>query len=172
MQRLLKECDGAAAAGVSTIEHGDAGDADVFELMIQNNVALCPTLAAAESIARYRGWNKQVDEVPERILQKKLSFQLAMDMGVTLLMGGDAGVFPHGDNAYEMELMAEYGMAPELVLKSATSVNADYLGLTDETGRIRAGLKADIVGLMANPLENISAVREIGFVMHKGVVIK
>ena len=157
-------------AGVSTIEHGDLGTEEVFQLMKDSGVALCPTLAAVESILTYNGWKKGVDPEPKRVTDKKKSFKLALNKGVTICMGGDVGVFTHGDNAKEMELMVEYGMKPLDVLKSATSVNAAVFGVGDQTGRIKNGLRADIIAVAGNPAEDIKNIRKIRMVMKSGVV--
>ena len=87
-------------------------------------------------------------------------------------MGGDVGVFPHGDNVREMELMVEYGMKPLEVLKSATSVNADVFGKGDTIGRIKKGLLADIIMADGDPSVDISALRKIVFVMKDGKIYK
>jgi imidazolonepropionase-like amidohydrolase len=158
------------AAGVSTIEHGDDGDLEIFKLMKANHVAFCPTLAAGESISRYNGWKKGVDPEPLHITAKKKSFQQALASNVTILMGGDVGVFSHGNNAVEMELMVEYGMKPMDVLKSATSVNAYAFGIGKKLGRIQSGLLADLVAVEGDPSENIKAVRNVRFVMKDGQI--
>ena len=88
------------------------------KLMKEKNVALCPTLAAGDAIQQYRGWKKGVDTEPQSIVNKKKSFQLALNAGVTICMGGDVGVFAHGDNAREMEMMVDYGMKAIDVLRS------------------------------------------------------
>ncbi len=160
----------AAAAGVSTIEHGDYGSSEVYDLMIRNKVALCATLSAPEASASYNGWNKKTMPPTYRVTQKKKSFKLALEKGVTICFGGDVGVYPHGDNAREMELMVEYGMKPVEVLKSATSVNADVFGYKEQIGRLKTGLLADIIAVDGNPIENISAVRNIAFVMKDGSI--
>ena len=160
----------AATAGVSTIEHGDGGTDEVFKLMKQKGVALCPTLSAAEATAQYSGWKKGIDAEPGRITAKKKSFQSALQNGVTIVFGGDAGVFAHGDNAREMELMVNYGMKPVDVLRSATSVNADVFGYANKIGRIQKGLLADIIAVKGNPLDNISAIRNIQFIMKDGKI--
>lgn len=160
----------AAAAGVSTIEHGDYGSSEVYDLMIRNKVALCATLSAPEASASYNGWNKKTMPPTYRVTQKKKSFKLALEKGVTICFGGDVGVYPHGDNAREMELMVEYGMKPVEVLKSATSVNADVFGYKEKIGRLKTGLLADIIAVDGNPIENISAVRNISFVMKDGSI--
>jgi imidazolonepropionase-like amidohydrolase len=159
-------------AGVSTIEHGDDGDEEVFRLMKEKGVALCPTLAAGDAVLQYGGWKKGVDAEPARITTKKKSFQAALKSGVTICMGGDVGVYTHGDNAREMELMVEYGMKPFDVLKSATSVNADVFGYGDKIGRIKKGLLADIVAVQGDPVNNIQAIRQVSFVMKDGKVYR
>ncbi len=159
----------AAMAGVSTIEHGDEGTPEVFALMKSKGVALCATIAAGEAVSAYRGWKKN-EPAPHRIIEKRKSFAAALASGVTIVMGGDVGVYTHGDNAREMELMVDYGMKPLEVLRSATSVNADVFGINDELGRIRPGLLADIIAVEGNPAINISAIRKIALVIKDGVI--
>jgi imidazolonepropionase-like amidohydrolase len=159
-------------AGVSTIEHGDNGTAEIFKLMKEKNIALCPTLAANDAIFQYYGWRKGTDPEPAEIAAKRKSFQLALQSGVTICMGGDVGVFTHGDNAREMELMAEDGMKALDVLRSATSVNADVFGYANKIGRIKSGLFADVIAVSGNPAENIKNVRKVVFVMKDGKVYK
>ena len=162
----------AAMAGVSTIEHGDAGTPEVFKLMKEKAIAYCPTLAASEAYEQYRGWKKGSDKETERITEKRKSFKAALDAGVIICMGGDVGVFTHGDNAREMEAMVDYGMKPIDVLKSATSVNADVFKMANKIGRIKKGLLADIIAVSDDPSANISAIRKIKLVMKDGVVYK
>jgi len=159
-------------AGVSTIEHGDDGTSDIFRLMKEKGVALCPTLAAGDAILQYHGWKKGADPDPISITSKKKSFQLALQAGVTICMGGDVGVFTHGTNAREMEMMVEYGMKPLDVLRSATSVNADVFGYGNKIGRIKTGLAADIIAVQGNPVEGIQAVKNVVFVLKDGKVYK
>ena len=160
----------AIAAGVTTIEHGDNGTTEIFKAMKQKSIALCPTLAAGDAIEQYDGWRKGIDAEPLRIQQKRKSFKEAIDAGVTICMGGDVGVFPHGDNAREMELMAEYGMNPIDVLKSATSVNADVFKINNKVGRILPGLFADILVVKGDPSKNIHDIKNIKLVMKNGVI--
>lgn len=162
----------AILAGVSTIEHGDAGDEEIFSLMKQKGVAFCPTLAASDAIAQYQGWKKSIGPEPERITQKKKSLREALRSGVTICMGGDVGVFPHGSNAREMELMVEYGMSPLAVLRSATSVNADVFGLGDHLGRIQKGMLADLIAVKGDPSVNITDCRKVIFVMKDGKIYR
>jgi imidazolonepropionase-like amidohydrolase len=163
----------AIDAGVHSIEHGNDGTEEVFKLMKEKGVALCPTIAASEAIAQYYlGWKKGVTPEPERITNKRKSFQAALKAGVTICMGGDVGVFPHGDNAREMEAMVEYGMKPLDVLRSATSVNADVFGYADKIGRIKKGLLADIIAVEGNPSIDIHNIRKNVFIMKDGKIYR
>jgi len=161
----------AVMAGVYSIEHGDGGTPEVFRLMAARGVALFPTLAAAESYAQYAGWKKGADPEPERVALKHRTFAMAREAGVVIGMGGDVGVYDHGDNADEMDLMVEYGMQPIEVLRAATSVNADVLRLPDR-GRVKAGLLADLVAVQGDPSEDLASLRHVAFVMKGGVVVK
>lgn len=160
----------AILAGVEVIEHGDAATAEVFEMMKQRNVAFCPTLAATESTTRYRGWKKGVDADPAGITQKKRMFKAALASGVTLCNGSDVGVFAHGTNALELELMVEYGMTPVQALKAATSVNARIMHREAEFGRVAPGLLADLVAVQGDPTKNIAQLRQVKFVMKGGQI--
>lgn len=159
----------AVMAGVATIEHGDGGTPDVFRLMADRGVALCPTLAASEAVARYAGWDGR-QPVPARVRQSRTSFQEALAAGVPMCLGGDTGVFSHGDNAREAELMAAYGMPVLDVLHAATAGNADILGL-DDRGRVKTGLLADLVAVAGDPSRDISVLRNVRLVMKGGVVV-
>lgn len=160
----------ASNAGVDVIEHGGEGDAATFALMARNMTALCPTLAAGDAIARYRGWNGQ-EPAPADIQQDRAAFQLAMKAGVPICMGGDVGVYAHGENAREMLLMGQAGMSNAGVLTAATAGNARHFGLADR-GRVIAGLLADLVAVSDDPLANLKAVTAVRFVMKGGEVVR
>jgi imidazolonepropionase-like amidohydrolase len=162
----------AVLAGASTIEHGDHGTAEVFKLMKEKNVAFCPTVAAGDAYEQYGGWKKGIDPEPKSIVDKRKTFQLALQSGVTICMGGDVGVFTHGDNAREMEMMVEYGMKPIDVLKSSTSINADVFGYGDKIGRIKKDLFADIIAVEGDPSVDIKNIRKVKLVMKDGVTYK
>jgi imidazolonepropionase-like amidohydrolase len=162
----------AVLAGVRTIEHGDGGDAEIFSLMAARGVALCATLAAGDAIAQYGGWRKGIDPDPERIQRKRASFQLALETGVPICFGGDVGVYPHGDNAREAELMVEYGMSPLAVLRAATSDNARFFELDAALGQVRDGMLADLIAVEGNPVDDISTLRRVTFVMKDGVTYR
>jgi len=159
-------------AGVATIEHGDEGTEQVFQLMKEKGVALCPTLAAGDAVQQYKGWKKGIDPEPQQITNKKRSFAAAIKSGVTICMGGDVGVFSHGDNAREMEMMVQYGMKPVDVLRSATSVNADVFGYKNEIGRIKKDLLADIIAVSGDPSTDIKNIRNVVFVMKDGKIYR
>ncbi|MDO1511398.1 amidohydrolase family protein [Maribacter confluentis] len=159
----------AILAGVETIEHGDGGTLEIFKLMKEKGIGLCPTLAAGDAITQYRGWNKDMDQEPERIVQKRNSFKKALESGVQIVFGGDAGVFPHGENYREMELMVAYGMKPIKVLQTATTGNASMFHLK-RLGQLKTGFLADIIAVKGNPTKDISTMKDISFVMKDGKI--
>jgi imidazolonepropionase-like amidohydrolase len=162
----------ATLAGVATIEHGDAGTPEVFRLMRERNVALCPTLAAGDAILRYRGWRPGTDPEPASIREKRASFRAALDAGVTICNGSDVGVFTHGDNVRELELLVSYGLTPLQALRAATSVNARVLTLGDRLGAVAPGRLADRGAGDGDPTADISALRRVRFVMQGGTVYR
>jgi imidazolonepropionase-like amidohydrolase len=161
----------AIMAGVETIEHGDAATPELFALMKQRGVAFCPTLAATESTTRYRGWKKGTDPLPAGVAQKQAMFRAALASGVTICNGSDVGVFAHGDNALELELMVEYGMRPVDALRAATSVNARVVHREGELGRVAPGLLADLVAVRGDPTTDIRRVRDVRLVLKGGAIV-
>ncbi len=162
----------AALAGVATIEHGDGGTPEVFKLMAEKKVALCPTLAAGDATTQYAGWKKGQQPEPQNIMRKRASFKAALDAGVTILSGSDVGVFPHGENARELELMVDYGMPAAAALKSATSTAARVLRMENQIGAVKTGLLADLVAFDGDPTKEIGALRRVRFVMKGGTVYR
>lgn len=162
----------AIEAGVETIEHGDGGSLDTFRLMARRGVALCPTLAATEATSRYAGWDGSPATAPDGVKRKHEEIARARKAGVQICNGSDVGVFDHGDNAWELELLTQYGLTPIEALRAATSVNARILHLEDEIGAIAPGLIADLAAFDGDPLTDISALRKPRFVMQAGQVIR
>jgi imidazolonepropionase-like amidohydrolase len=158
----------AIMAGVDAIEHGSEGTAEVFKLMHDRGVTLCPTLAAGDAIARYRGWNG-AEPAPPAVAEDRAAFALARAANVIICVGGDVGVFAHGDNAREMVLLVAAGMSAIDVLRAATSGNAHSFGLADR-GRIAPGLLADLVAVDGDPSRDIAAAKAVQMVMKDGVV--
>lgn len=162
----------AILAGVETIEHGDGGTPEIWQLMKDRGVALCPTLAAGDAILQYGGWNKATDPEPARIAAKRAGFQQALRAGVTICHGGDAGVYAHGDAVRELALMVEYGMSPLAALRAATSVNARVLRIADQVGSVRPGLLADLLAVDGDPTRDIRAVGRVRLVVKNGAVVR
>jgi imidazolonepropionase-like amidohydrolase len=162
----------AILAGVETIEHGDNGTPEIFKMMKDHNIALCPTLAAGDATAQYAGWKKGEMPEPAGITRKRASFKAALDAGVTIINGSDVGVFSHGDNAREVEMLVEYGMPAVDALKSATSTAARVLHMDNRIGMVKEGLLADLIAVDGNPLQDIKSLHKVRFVMKGGVVAR
>ena len=167
----------AVIGGVTTIEHGTKMSEQTMDLMMQYGTYLVPTITAGKAVAdnaKIKGF------YPEIIVPKALeigpkiqnTFAKAYKHGVKIAFGTDAGVFPHGLNAKEFGYMVEVGMPPMKALQSATTTNATVLGLADELGQLKEGYLADIVATNEDPIENISTLENVVFVMKEGVVYK
>jgi imidazolonepropionase-like amidohydrolase len=162
----------AVLAGVTTIEHGDNGTPEVFKMMAQRGVCFVPTLAALDAVLQYNGWRKGVDPDPAPIVAKKKSFKAGLDAGVTICNGSDVGVFTHGDNARELEMLVAYGMTPVAALRSATSIDAKMLRMGEQLGQVKEGYLADLIAVKGDPTKNIAVIREVQLVMKDGTIYK
>jgi len=166
----------AVRAGVASIEHGSILDAEAVTLMKQRGTWLVPTLLAGftvESLAT-------AGRLPPPIAAKALaiaprmhsSFKMAVDGGVKIALGTDAGVMRHGTNGREFGLMVRYGMTPMQAIVAGTSSGATLLGLERDIGTIAVGKRADLVAVAGNPLDNIQILQSVSFVMKDGRVFK
>ena len=161
----------AVQAGVASIEHGSILTDEIIDLMVAKGTYLVPTTYLADRIA--------LDQLPplvrakaEEILpQMRVSLRRAIERGVPIAFGTDAGVFPHGENAGEFEVYVALGMSELDALRTATIHAADLLD-TPDRGRLAEGLLADIVAVPGNPLDDIAVTRDVRFVMQGGRVVK
>jgi imidazolonepropionase-like amidohydrolase len=161
----------AVRAGVKTIEHGSMLTDQAIELMVARGSYLVPTTYLVDAI--------DLDALPPLLRTKaetilplaRESLSRAIAAGVMVAFGTDAAVYPHGDNAREFAVLVDRGMSPLDAIRSATVVATDVLGL-DDRGRIAEGLVADIIAVPGNPLEDITALERVSFVMKGGTVYK
>ncbi|PYQ59032.1 MAG: hypothetical protein DMF58_13165 [Acidobacteria bacterium] len=161
--------ENALNGGVDSIEHGIAIPDDLIDMMVAKGVYLCPTLTVTEYVAPGRGG------VWARIPQfHHDSFQRALRKGVKIAFGTDAGGFPWDavNEAKEFEYETQYGMTPMQAIQTATRNAADLLGMSDQIGTLEAGKFADIVAVPGNPLNDITAMQRVGFVMKDGAIYK
>ena len=167
----------AVIGGVTTIEHGTKMSTKTMDLMKEYGTYFVPTITAGKAVAE----NAKIEGFyPEIIIPKALeigpkiqsTFAKAYKRGVPIAFGTDAGVFPHGLNAKEFGYMVEVGMPEMEAIQSATITNAKVLGLANQLGQIKTDYIADIVATDSNPIDDISAMERIDFVMKAGKIYK
>jgi imidazolonepropionase-like amidohydrolase len=164
----------AITAGVDSIEHGSFMKPETLQLMKSKGTYLTPTLLASEYIKGKLG------QYPANVQAKGIAaynartemFRNAVKIGVKISFGTDASVFPHGQNAKEFALMTGLGMAPADALLSATSVDASLLGVADKLGTLEKGKLADVIAMLGDPTQDITATERVSFVMKEGKIIR
>ena len=167
----------AIRAGVSSIEHGTLMDDETRKLMLQNGTYLVPTILAGEFVAQKAeidGYFPEIVRPKARRIgpQLKANFKKAVEAGVKIAFGTDSGVSAHGDNAKEFKLMVDNGMTAMQAIVAATVSAADLLGESETLGSLEVGKAADIVAVNGNPLDDITLLENVSFVMKAGEVIK
>ncbi len=157
-------------AGVDSIEHGIVLDGPAIEKMIRRGIYLVPTLYAYEFFSADDP--NAIHGRSRLAILHEASFRKALDKGVKIAFGTDAGPFPHGTQAKEFEYMVKFGMPPMAAIESATIEAAALMGWSDKVGAIEPGHFADVIAVRGDPLADISALERVRFVMKGGSVVK
>lgn len=160
----------AIMAGVQSIEHGDAGTVETFNLMKRRGVIYCPTIAVTEAMAEYGGWQKGKNDAPNGVVKKHDAVTSALKAGVIFCNGSDVGPYTHGDNLRELKLMHEYGLSIKKTLQAATMVGAELMGQGHNLGQVKVGYLADLIAVTGNPLTDLNILQKIDFIMKDGDV--
>ncbi|WP_326838488.1 metal-dependent hydrolase family protein [Parasphingorhabdus litoris] len=167
--------EAAARAGIDTIDHGTFADEPALKAMKANGTALVPTLMAFQGVSE--GLGKGVytpiveNKIRETLGRVGKAVAMAKEMGVPVAFGTDAGVFDHGRNAEEFALMVRHGLTPREAVISATTLAAEVLGMEGQIGRIADGYSADLIAFDGNPLEDVTVLEDIDWVMVRGRII-
>lgn len=166
----------AVRAGVRSIEHGSLLDDEGIELMLERGTFFVADVYNGDFIAeegRRRGWPEEILRKNEETTEaQRRGFRRAVEAGVRVAFGTDAGIFPHGWNARQFGPMVRFGMTPMQAIRSATVVAAELLGWEDRVGSLEPGRLADLVAVPADPLADVTALERIPFVMKGGAVVK
>lgn len=167
----------AVRAGVLTIEHGTYMSETTMKLMKEKNAWYIPTISAGMAVAdlaRIAGYYPEMVAKKAAVIGPQISatFSKAYKAGVPIGFGTDAGVFPHGENYKEFLYMVQGGMPPLETIRTATSVNARILGLSDQLGQLKPGMLADIIAVAGDPSKDIKVMGNVVFVMKDGIIYK
>ena len=162
----------AAEAGVASIDHATHLSNETMKLMIEKKIPAVPTFTIFEYFATHRDSQDQAAAEAEMLEYKIAEFKKQIAAGVPFAVGSDVGPFPHGTQAREFELMVKYGMTPLALLQADMLNGARILRWENEIGQLKAGFYADIVAVPGNPLNDITAVERVSFVMKNGVIVR
>jgi imidazolonepropionase-like amidohydrolase len=160
----------AAQAGVASIDHATQLSEETMRIMKEKKIPAVPTFAVFEIFAQAPG---PQGERERRLLDYKIQeFKKQIAAGIPFAVGSDVGPFPHGTQARELELMVKYGMKPLVVLQADMLNGARLLGWGGQIGDLKPGLYADIIAVPGSPLDDISVLERVSFVMKGGVVVR
>ena len=162
----------AAQAGVASIDHATQLSDETMRLMREKHIPAVPTFAIFDYFARHRESQDQAASEAAMLDYKIKEFKRQIAAGIPFAVGSDVGPFPHGTQAVELELMVRYGMKPLAVLQADMIEGARLLGWEGQIGQLKPGYLADIVAVPGNPLEDITAVEHVSFVMKGGKVVR
>ena len=162
----------AAQAGVASIDHATQLSDETMRLMREKHIPAVPTFAIFDYFAHHREAQDQAAREAAMLDYKISEFKKQIAAGIPFAVGSDVGPFPHGTQAVEMELMVKYGMKPLAVLQADMIEGARLLGWEGQIGQLKSGYFADIVAVPGNPLEDITAVEHVSFVMKNGAIVR
>jgi imidazolonepropionase-like amidohydrolase len=162
----------AAQAGVASIEHATQLSDETMRLMREKQIPAVPTFAIFDYFAQHAPTPAVAAREKALLDVKKREFKKQIDAGIPFAVGSDVGPFSHGTQAVEMELMVRYGMKPLAVLQADMINGAKLLGWEGRIGELKPGYFADIVAVPGNPLEDITAVERVSFVMKDGAIVR
>ncbi|MEO8724868.1 MAG: amidohydrolase family protein [Acidobacteriaceae bacterium] len=162
----------AAQAGVNTIDHADQLSPETMQLMRQKRIFAVPTFTISEFFADHAPTPAAQARLRQSLEYHVEEFKKQLAAGVPMAVGSDVGPFPHGTQARELVLMAKYGMTPLGVLQADLLNGSKLLGWQDNIGQLKPNYFADIIAVAGNPLEDISAVEKVTFVMKGGVIYR
>jgi Imidazolonepropionase and related amidohydrolases len=159
-------------AGVVSIDHADQLSDETMRLMKEKQIFAVPTFAIFEYFADHAATPEQGAHQRQMLDVKAQEFKKQVAAGVPMAVGSDVGPFPHGTQAREFVLMVKYGMSPLAVLQADLLNGRKLLGWDWQIGALQAGYLADVVAVPGDPLQDISALQNVSFVMKGGVVFK
>ncbi|HUF10506.1 MAG TPA: amidohydrolase family protein [Rhodothermales bacterium] len=159
----------AVLAGVRSIEHGMLLDDEIMKLMIERGTFWVPTFSVYMEDGPRSGWSERARKLVEA---HEKAFRRALELGVKIAYGTDAGALPHGDNAIDFGIMVDYGMTPLQAIQSATIQAADLMGMSGDVGTLKSGAFADVIAVTGNPLNDATLLGDVEFVMKGGTVYR
>lgn len=162
----------AAKAGVVSIDHADQLSEETIRLMRERQIFAVPTFTISEYFAQHAGTPAAGERLEEALKSHANEFRKQLEKGVPMAVGSDVGPFPHGTQARELELMVQYGMSPAAVLQADLLHGAKLLDWDGQIGQLKPGFFADIIAVKGDPLGDISALKQVTFVMKNGTVYR